>query len=639
MRNHNVLITNVSITRKNAYFEYIDEAGNRFDGQMTNEAPIKSLIKRLSSKGEKLDEIIFIESDSVRQKSLDENVAQVSHAKRLNALLDVYLKSENLSEIRRNVVEISDEPDEQDVSKAVFHVYDILLDIVQKNENVNIYIESNGGVRYVLTMLLSVTKTLEKCYEGVHICEISSMVFNQKSGNEQSKLIPIVNTKRIYDSAQITEIVNEFLVYGRTNLLCEYVKQNMNYIDPEQIQDVDSLIDKFVNTSNDILLCRSAMMLEDFYGEGNLSSRISSFLQKYDQNEDYFSSVFSHIIRIIQNELHKNLYEENVEQQELILYLPNIIKWCLKKDFLQQALTLTVECLPEYLFATGILSFSNTMKARMANEKTGKYDESYYFMAHINEYLPIVENVFSTSILEALREKMNSSEAIFTQEDWKEILKKYQSDISDIQIRDEDRKYAESIFSFIRDINNVENLSNITKEEVKAYLSQNGLCEELADSKCAISLKYSAPFYNVLRGEKIMDGEIVEATNIANKKDRLIKTVSFLVKERPQSVQEDSFENVIDLLFYDNRKLGDSIYNYSGKTLIPKFHIRNFMEAKQLLSTRNIEAVQDIFYAFAICKEQRNFSNHGHVLGEEKEIAMRANEIKTLIGRTLDLCV
>lgn len=64
----NVLITNVS-TIPNAFpsvKKYVDDEKNVIEGKVTNEAPMKSIIKRLANKGENVDRIFLIESDTVR---------------------------------------------------------------------------------------------------------------------------------------------------------------------------------------------------------------------------------------------------------------------------------------------------------------------------------------------------------------------------------------------------------------------------------------------------------------------------------------------------------------------------------------------------------------------------------------------
>lgn len=308
----NVIITNVSnvqfsdktqsslVTRK-----YIDQKGDCFYGSMTNEAPVKSIINRVKD----VQAIIFIESDTVRDfmsKKAKSPFITITHGDYLKKEISRFVAERGFSKPEYITTPIGDEPDEREVSKAVFDVFrklhNYIVDEKNKDKDINIYIESNGGIRYVLTMLLSVTKSLENYYPNVHIKEITSMVLKQNP-------VPIKNTKQIFDSAQIMGIVDEFINYGRINSLKRYIKGYTAGIDPEIKKDISGVVHILSKTADDIQLCRTTMMLDDFYSEDvGLKRLLTDFRQKYSENEDAVVSVLKYLIEIMLEEFDKTIY-------------------------------------------------------------------------------------------------------------------------------------------------------------------------------------------------------------------------------------------------------------------------------------------------------------------------------------------
>lgn len=435
----NILITNVSpVTIRDGKTQkrvYIDERGNKFLGEMTNEAPIKSIAYRLGEKGAYLDKILFIVSGKVRTDKITIEDKKITHLDFLEGKITAFL-GENYKDKTEYIDDISivDEPTKHDVSKTVFEIYDKLLKFAMmedevKKRDIHIYIESNGGVRYVLTMLLSLTKTLENYYGNVHISEITSMVLRENP-------VKIMNTKDVFDTAQITGIADEFVNYGRTNSLRRYFEGYMHELSSDQTCDVRNVLEKLYKTSEDIQLCRTAMILEDFYGSSNIKIMIEEFSKKYkeeanDKSEekephpDMTITIFSKLLQLILNELNQTVYKDVkdtcADQTDPICYLPQMISWCLDKSFTQQALTFCAERLPEYLFKTGKIGLNREFSTMLDQAKKGDYEEKYYFIAHIQDFVGKIKDAKINSVLHIIREdgrlsSINSQDPNFTDE-------------------------------------------------------------------------------------------------------------------------------------------------------------------------------------------------------------------------------
>ena len=93
----NLLITNVSPYSGKNEKQYIDKIDNgeitppKYEGVMTNEAPITSLIHRLNKAGKCLDKIIYIESAKISKRIPGK---EYSHAEYLRKRVDYYTANE-----------------------------------------------------------------------------------------------------------------------------------------------------------------------------------------------------------------------------------------------------------------------------------------------------------------------------------------------------------------------------------------------------------------------------------------------------------------------------------------------------------------------------------------------------------------
>ena len=291
----------------------------------------------------------------------------------------LYANSEHIFES----ISIENEPDEKEVAETVFHVYGKMLQYIKDEtvDKVNIYIESNGGIRYVLTMLLSITNTLESVYEKVNVVEITSMVFNENKNG----IITIENTKSIYDTAQLTGCIDEFLNYGRSNSIQKYINEYSGQLDEQTKKDTKEVLDSFKKFSDDIQLCRTRMMLNDLYGNNSdivgIKTKIDNYKKKYTLSEDMIVRNFLFILEMIEQDFNKSgLYVEGDSFfDDNIIYLPRVISWCLERSFTQQALTLIAERIPEYWFKTEMISLSDDFQEKLDKQKNNNENERYYF--------------------------------------------------------------------------------------------------------------------------------------------------------------------------------------------------------------------------------------------------------------------
>ena len=635
MDDYNLLITNVSkVTannfRNNRNNKYIDEKNNEFDGIMTNEAPIKSVMQRLYNDGNKLSEIIFICSNSVRSniEKVDEIESIYFDGKHnsLEVLKDrIYEWSDNkYKQPKYYEVFIDDEPNEESLTKTINDVRKRILELVYNSEKsdgrVNIYIESNGGIRYVVTMLLSVIKSLELLHDGrIEIKEILSMVHNSNK-----KPIFIQNTKTIFDTAQISGLVDEFINYGRIEGVKKFFKNEKNIC-------INKMIDELSRVADDIQLCRTELMLRDFYGEKNINRKIEIFLKEHESDNLIFSMVLSGIGKEI-----SKAEKINDSDQDTILFLPQLIKWCLDKSFLQQALTLCAEKTADYLFKTGILYPVNGFAKKLKDLDTKEYAKEYYFLAHIAEFTQLIRKAEADSFFDVFKDDFMQELKIDVDEKTSDkksyIVRKeeppYKCIINKMQYEDIYNKIERTLREYIDNNNPMfffkywgEDIGNI-----ETKLSKNG-----KEKRCFKDIIYEqkSPPETKCNNHKDIRKEICK------------RVLRFLVIELNIRSNKSHIDEGIKIYrelirtLYGSGEFTDNLIEKYVVDQSKKFNIMEAIKVGQVITNKEM-FVQKILYLYSLCKEQRNMSNHATVKEDNNRIAMNSEQIRILIVKFLE---
>lgn len=411
----NIMITNVSVINRYLKNEYTDESGQYADitGYITNEAPIKYLMQKLNATDEKLDKLILIASDDVNQKveiKLQKDEGNKKEVEQFEAdygngkMTSVEILEDKIAKfsIEKNIpcpkfeeVELSNgvngdgfsEISDTAVVNAVDEVNQKLIDESRECRNLNVYIESNGGVRYVIVMLLSVMNILEKVYANIKLQGVYSMIYNKKT---EDKKIPILDTSMTYASIELFSAMNEFIYYGRAKALEDYFekrftkrKESDEKYDSVIFQDIKKCINKLQKIADDMQLCRTEQIIDDFYESESIRDVLNNFKLKYEKEKDPDSKIFLSVIENILSE-YTDIYA-NLNPNKF-LNLPKIIKWCIDKDYIQQALTLCSEKLPQYFIESGILCISDKLRDCIQenisdNTNAEKYELSYYMIS------------------------------------------------------------------------------------------------------------------------------------------------------------------------------------------------------------------------------------------------------------------
>lgn len=630
----NILVTNVSFAKikkdKIDKNRYVDVDGNEFIGGMTNEAPIKSISHRLGRNGKYLDAILFIESETVRNNHFMLDGEEYSHIDYLKKNVRNFL-GEYVDKTKFVDIKISDEPTENDVADTVFQIYNHLLQWASEKKQLNIYIESNGGVRYVLTMLLSLTKTLENYYDNVHISEITSMIL-------QKQPTRIINTKGVFDTAQITGIADEFVNYGRINSLQRYFEEHKKDLNQEQVEDVQRVLSKLKKLSDDIQLCRTYMMLEDLYGESNLKDVIDTFTRKYSGKENALISILRHILQLILDEMAKTVYRYIDCKKVPILFLPDTIEWCINKSYIQQALTFCSEQLSNYLVESGKMRLSAELQDVLNEKDTKDYDKNYYFLAHLNEFNEEIKKCEINRVINTIRS--NCELKMLSGNDWETMIKKSDSPI--IEADDETKEIAQSIQNVI--IKCFLKNSDLSDSFLESVFKENGFNVDILNIDVPVSNQIKSPLKLTMRGQYVdKNGEIRNHENLAKNNKIIIKILPVIIRSAIDSNNERHitesirlYEKIIDEMFSDMPEIAEKLKEMYSSKQSKKYNLEEALATGFITSNLSSDCIQKIVYIYSLCKEQRNITNHAQDSYLETNVIMNTLQLKKLMKSLIE---
>ena len=292
-----------------------------------NTAPDKSSSTKEKEKEEEEKKKKY-EAEHTLILNKDESVFRLTHIEYFKRVITAFAENINTcykdTRIDFKDTSITNFSDETNVIKAVI---DSASKVVEDYEDVNLYIDFNGGPRNVAVLIMGLSHLMK--LRNVTIKEIMYMDFE----NKKNHIIPIENMDALFGCTDLVSGVNEYVNYGRIHILKNY----FNGCKDEKIKIILRDLEDF---SNNMQLCLTDYVMEN-------KEKIKNALKQYQNNNQTSSSyeiMFSFVAEDILRGCNKLLEGT----------LPDIILWCIEKDFIQQALTFYIELLPAYLWENKI---------------------------------------------------------------------------------------------------------------------------------------------------------------------------------------------------------------------------------------------------------------------------------------------
>ena len=308
--------------------------------QTTNESAVRYLSKNFP-----LDKIFIFASKKVRSEIVGYCGEDGKPRTHLQFSLERFRKF--LPEVECFVFNYNEYGSDNDNLKSIAE----MARHVQKfadGEEVTLHVDLTGGMRHVNMMMLELTRLLE--YSGMTVGKV--LYSNYKGATKSGTVEEIQN---VYDLFQLIAGVEEFVNFGSVKALDIYYNGKRDKLSAP----LTKLLDAMKTFAESIKLCHYGQFREAIE---ELHDAVHDF-DKHE-SEDVEDILMARLIGRIRKNYHDLIAIRDKDDLQ-------VIRWCLDNDYLQQALTLYTERIPEYLGENKILTQTEAESKKLA-ELTGK---------------------------------------------------------------------------------------------------------------------------------------------------------------------------------------------------------------------------------------------------------------------------
>ncbi len=290
--------------------------------QITNESAVRYLLKDFP-----VDKVFVFASKKVRDTLLNVEGTPQTHLQYSLERLKKFLPDDD----RYFVFDYNEDGSGEENLKSVAKMAGIIQKFVSDEKGVKLHVDLTGGMRHVNMMMLELTRLLE--YSGLKIDKI--LYSNRDNNTETGRVEEIQN---VYDLFQLMAGVEEFVNFGS-------VKALKNYYKGKKISEpLAKLLDAMKIFADAIKLCH--------YGQFNAAiENLHDAVKDFKPTDDIEDVLMNTFIARIRKDYADLIFPRQKDDLR-------IIRWCLDNDYLQQALILYTERIPEYLGEKGLITLN-----------------------------------------------------------------------------------------------------------------------------------------------------------------------------------------------------------------------------------------------------------------------------------------
>ena len=337
-----LLITMSTFNAKNVItntYYFTEESGEKkyFYGISQLEPGTKRVLHQLEKEKKKINRIVIIETketyeaiipaDQQNEEIEKKRTAVKLYLNRIREYLDIDNKDDYIKNYFDNYLFKHEHVDAADF--IIKTINDIKGD---NGKEINLYIDTQGGLRDLNTQMNAVLELLKN--QGVKIA--GRYLSDFKNGQKENRIMEVDDRYRTYD---FLTAMNSFERYGQGKDLVEYLKKDKSL---ENDENAKLIVDSIKKASDAISLCR-ANEFDDAITE----------LQMALTNRDNNNTLIDVVAQDIRND-YKSVWEAKDKAERYI----NQIKWCLRKGFIQAAITFCEAKIPYVLVKSGIIYYA-----------------------------------------------------------------------------------------------------------------------------------------------------------------------------------------------------------------------------------------------------------------------------------------
>lgn len=359
----NIVITNLSLVAQKPIQDYlaldenlsIDEklsqlientyfiGDTEIKGVLTNEAGVRYIMKNLKKNNDSLDMILFTRSSDTGNNfsvydrfSGEVKTGDINHREFFKKRMELYCQNEGMTfpeYIYEEGLHIDDDPDSQSLINLSGQIANKIISLKNNvgNRKINLYIESNGGIRDFMLLVVAIVQSISA--DVAEVKDVVGVNFNYK--NQKHPIRLKTQAYRVYD---LYSGIDEFINYGRSAKIQKFFdKDGLNENEKNILESIEFMSIAFT-------LCRPIEMLRS-------TQKLSNVIKEYRHR----LQIFDLLVNRIKTEYQKIFNDIETGSIESYAVLKDLIQYCMKHNLIQQALTLYSELMPDVLYNERII--------------------------------------------------------------------------------------------------------------------------------------------------------------------------------------------------------------------------------------------------------------------------------------------
>lgn len=458
--------------------------------------------------------------------------------------------------------------------KSICEMFDILQKYIGENEDVVIHIDITGGPRHSVMLMLALIQMIKFSGAKVGMVVYANVLRKKSQSDVQKGMIEDVGD--IMDMFTLISGAEEFASIGNVSQIQKYFEPRGNIS-----WCLNSLLDCMENFSETIKVCGSYDSMKEVLSQlkNNITS-YENFLKANRSNLCEQELFFGKLLPKIKNE-----YADIMPHGGKAATPVQIIRWCAKRKFLQQAVVFYTEWLPDYLIDSKLMEVKDFNI--YAECEKHKMDWSSWKIYLFKSYIPPKET--------ATQQSNKSVEITVDKLNYEDLRKILTANLSINQIAVKVRNKNKKFEAF------VENLKKLSKKVTFSNFAQivKGLNE---DDPIKIILKKSAP-------------KNTSFNNYLDKRIRTLFNASDVVLAALLNVSREDIVNLFDLEIVEKEKKSADEKGQSRKEIFEQLLQDGILRTK--LPKENL--LQFVAQYNEYVGEWRNKFSHAVSEGSSKE--------------------
>lgn len=322
----NIVIFVMSPFRNNSFISYSDKSRDFQETcEHTNEVSLKYISWKLKQDNKKIDAVYAFVSEEVQN--------DLERFKNLFRDYDYYIKA----------IPLYNNGNLSGSFRSISAMADILQDYINNNQaDVCIHIDMTGGPRHAVMLMMALIQMIKFTGAKVGMVTYANILKGKTEGI-------IEETNEIMNMFTLISGAEEFAAFGNVSQIQKYFasRKDISWC-------LNNVLDAMENLSETIKVCGSYESMKNTLAD--LAENIRMYEKFYWERKDTLSEqelFFGKLLPTIKNE-YAEIMPDNGKSATPI----QIIRWCARRSFLQQAVVFYTEWLPDYLIKSKLVEIT-----------------------------------------------------------------------------------------------------------------------------------------------------------------------------------------------------------------------------------------------------------------------------------------